>query len=137
VNIATEAVLYALHNVRTVYSTVVGRLLIALARREQQLADLRSSGGDDESATDEWTVAARSLLLQALRAFHGAEASYSAPPVDGFGADGTAQSKVVLTAAGDVESALAQAQREGVFESSARVSAVAVWRKFVSGNNPL
>jgi hypothetical protein len=136
VNIATEAVLYALHNGRVVYSTVVGRLLVALARREQQLADLRSSGGEEESATDEWTVAARSLLLQTLRAFHGAEAAYSTPPADEADADGDAQNKVVLTAAGEVESALALAQREGAFESSARSSAVAVWRKFISGNLP-
>ena len=108
---------------------------MALSRREQQLAELRASATDTdaESSTDEWTVAARSLLLYVLRGFHGAEAVYVAPPVDG--STSSDQSRVVFAMAGEVESVLTQAQREGVFESSVKSTAVALWRTFLTGTH--
>lgn len=71
--LATEAVLHSLKSSRNVYSIIVGRLLVALMRKEQQLKDQEQ---EEEAASDEVTVVLQSILLKVLRAYHGAEAGY-------------------------------------------------------------
>ena len=121
VALATIAVVHALKTSRAVYSVVVGRLLTALVRHEQQLT------GDEEAVVDEWTVATTSLLYRVLRAFHGAEASYLS--------DGP-ENRVTTTAVSAVENALRQAEREGVVQSTEGSAAVAVWRNFTRFSAP-
>lgn len=130
VTLATEAVVRALQSARVVYATVVGRLLVTLLQREEQLLLAAGNDADQLAATDEWTVAATSLLLRVLRSFHGAEAGYLQ------GAD-DATAAAILTPAGEVEGALMQAEREGVLETptadtSSPRAALTLWRSFAA-----
>ena len=132
VTIATKAVLSALQNARAVYTTVVGRLLVGLLQREQQLL-LEADGDQDRlAATDEWSVATQSLLLRVLRSFHGAEAGYVHSDDDISVPAKTA----VLSPANEVEAAIEDAERSGVLDPSATSTApraaLTVWRDFVA-----
>ena len=132
VTIATKAVLSALQNARAVYTTVVGRLLVGLLHREQQLL-LEADGDQDRlAATDEWSTAAQSLLLRVLRSFHGAEAGYVHSDDDISVSAMTA----VLSPANEVEAKVEDAERRGVLDPSATSSApraaLNVWRDFIA-----
>jgi hypothetical protein len=129
VTLATEAVVRALQGARAVYSTVVGRLVVALLQREEQLLSAADNDADRVTATDEWTVAAMSLLLRLLRSFHGAEAGY-------LQAADEPSAAVIFTPATEVEAALAQAEAEGELEPAAKTNApraaLAAWRSFAA-----
>jgi hypothetical protein len=124
---ATEAVLQALRNARAVYTTVVGRLLVGLLLREEQLLVDANGDPDEVPATDEWSVAAQSLLFRVLRSFHGAEAGYTQGPGD------QQVSLGVLAPFAEVEAALAQAEREGTLQgatSRTPHAALKAWKTF-------